>query len=61
MKKLLTLAFMAMLGTSVFAQAKYPYLDTKLSYKERVENLLSLLTPEDIYRPSGHPKLQLVE
>ena len=47
MKKLLTLAFMAMLGTSVFAQAKYPYLDTKLSYKERVENLLSLLTPEE--------------
>ena len=38
---------MAMLGTSVFAQAKYPYLDTKLSYKERVENLLSLLTPEE--------------
>ena len=36
-----------MLGTSVFAQAKYPYLDTKLSYKERVENLLSLLTPEE--------------
>ena len=47
MKKLLTLAVMAMLGTSVFAQAKYPYLDTKLSYKERVENLLSLLTPEE--------------
>ena len=38
---------MAMLGTSVFAQAKYPYLDTKLSNKERVENLLSLLTPEE--------------
>ena len=47
MKKLLTLAITAMLGTSVFAQAKYPYLDTKLSYKERVENLLSLLTPEE--------------
>ena len=40
---------MAMLGTSVFAQAKYPYLDTKLSYKERVENLLSLrLVPTGI-------------
>ena len=38
---------MAMLGTSVFAQAKYPFQDTKLSYKERVENLLSLLTPEE--------------
>ena len=47
MKRLLTLAITAMLGTSVFAQAKYPYLDTKLSYKERVENLLSLLTPEE--------------
>ena len=29
------------------AQAKYPFLDTKLSNKERVENLLSLLTPEE--------------
>ena len=47
MKRLLTLAITAMLGTSVFAQAKYPYLDTKLSYKDRVENLLSLLTPEE--------------
>ena len=47
MKRLLALVITAMLGTSVFAQAKYPYLDTKLSYKERVENLLSLLTPEE--------------
>ena len=47
MKRLLTLAITAMLGTSVFAQAKYPYLDTKLSYKDRVENLLSMLTPEE--------------
>ena len=36
-----------MMGASVFAQVKYPYLDTKLSNKERVENLLSLLTPEE--------------
>ena len=36
-----------MLGTTTFAQPKYPYLDTKLSNKERVENLLSLLTPEE--------------
>ena len=36
-----------MLGTAVWAQAKYPFLDTKLSNKERVENLLSLLTPEE--------------
>ena len=47
MKRLLTLAIVAMMGVSVFAQTKYPYLDTKLSYKDRVENLLSLLTPEE--------------
>ena len=47
MKRLLTLAIVAMTGVSVFAQTKYPYLDTKLSYKDRVENLLSLLTPEE--------------
>ena len=29
------------------AVARYPYQDTKLSYAERVENLLSLLTPEE--------------
>ena len=28
-------------------KAKYPYLNTALSYKERVENLISLLTPEE--------------
>ena len=39
MKRLLTLAIVAMTGVSVFAQTKYPYLDTKLSYKDRVENL----------------------
>ena len=39
MKRLLTLAIVAMMGVSVFAQTKYPYLDTKLSYKDRVENL----------------------
>ena len=47
MKRLLTLAISVMLGASVYAQAKYPFLDTKLSNKERVENLLSLLTPEE--------------
>ena len=47
MKRLLTLTIAAMMGASVFAQVKYPYLDTKLSNKERVENLLSLLTPEE--------------
>ena len=47
MKRLLTLTIAAMLGITAFGQAKYPYLDTKLSNKERVENLLSLLTPEE--------------
>ena len=47
MKRLLTLAISVMLGASVWGQAKYPFLDTKLSNKERVENLLSLLTPEE--------------
>ncbi|MBQ4224329.1 MAG: hypothetical protein II674_10870, partial [Prevotella sp.] len=30
-----------------FTEGGYPYLDTRLSYEERVENLLSLLTPEE--------------
>ena len=47
MKRLITLTISVMLGASVWAQAKYPFLDTKLSNKERVENLLSLLTPEE--------------
>ena len=47
MKKLLTLAISVMLGASAWGQVKYPFLDTKLSNKERVENLLSLLTPEE--------------
>ncbi|MBR6885210.1 MAG: hypothetical protein IKN01_05835, partial [Prevotella sp.] len=29
------------------AVSKYPYQDTSLSYAERVENLISLLTPEE--------------
>ena len=47
MKRLLTLAISVMMSASVWGQAKYPFLDTKLSNKERVENLLSLLTPEE--------------
>ena len=47
MKKFLTLTIAAMMGASVLAQVKYPYQDTKLSNQERVENLLSLLTPEE--------------
>ena len=30
-----------------FTEGGYPYLDTRLPYRERVENLLSLLTPEE--------------
>ena len=47
MKRLFIIAISAMLGTAAMAQAKYPFLDTKLTNKERVENLLSLLTPEE--------------
>ena len=47
MKKLLVLAMTAMLATSVSAQTKSPFQNPPLSNKERVENLLSLLTPEE--------------
>ena len=47
MKRLLIFAISAMLGTAAFAQTKYPFQDPTLSNKERVENLLSLLTPEE--------------
>ena len=47
MKKLLGLAVTAMLATTASAQMKYPFLDPTLSNKERVENLLSLLTPDE--------------
>jgi beta-glucosidase len=47
MKKLLVLAIVALLATSVSAQTKYPFQNPKLTYQERVENLLSLLTPEE--------------
>ena len=47
MKKLLGLAVTAMLATTASAQMKYPFQDPTLSNKERVENLLSLLTPDE--------------
>ncbi|MBR1409806.1 MAG: glycoside hydrolase family 3 C-terminal domain-containing protein [Prevotella sp.] len=47
MKRICTLAISSVMVLSVWAQAKYPFLDTKLSNKERVENLISLLTPEE--------------
>ena len=46
MKRLRILAA-AILSTTAMAQPKYPFQDTKLPNKERVENLLSLLTPEE--------------
>ena len=48
MKKLLILAAAAWLFvTDGTAQTKYPFQDTSLSRRERVENLISLLTPEE--------------
>ena len=47
MKKLLGLAVTAMLATTASAQMKYPFQDPTLSNKKRVENLLSLLTPDE--------------
>ena len=47
MKKLLLLAVGAMLTTVVSAQFKYPFQNPSLSNKERVENLISLLTPDE--------------
>ena len=48
MKKLLILATAAwLLATDGTAQTKYPFQDTSLSRRERVENLISLLTPEE--------------
>ena len=47
MKKLFLLALTALLTSTVSAQVKYPFQDPKLSREERVENLLSLLTPDE--------------
>jgi len=52
MKRLLTLVPALAISLSVGAQqpvnkADYPFWDTKLSNQERVENLISLLTPEE--------------
>ena len=47
MKRLLFMAVTAMLTTSATAQMKYPFQDPSLPNKERVENLLSLLTPDE--------------
>ena len=44
MKKIL-LAFTILLTVEVSAQYKYPFQNPDLPYQERVENLISLLTP----------------
>jgi beta-glucosidase len=46
-KTIVILAVSAMLTTSASAQVKYPFQDSSLSNEQRVENLLSLLTPEE--------------
>ena len=45
-KTIITLS-VAMLAVSASAQVKYPFQNPSLSNKERVENLLSLLTPDE--------------
>ncbi len=47
MKKLSLLALIVLLTSTVSAQVKYPFQDPNLSREERVENLLSLLTPDE--------------
>ena len=47
MKEFLGFAMAAMLATTVSAQVTYPFQNPSLSNEERVENLLSLLTPEE--------------
>ena len=47
MKKLSLLALVALLTSTLSAQVKYPFQDPSLSREERVENLLSLLTPDE--------------
>ncbi|MCQ2203541.1 MAG: glycoside hydrolase family 3 C-terminal domain-containing protein [Bacteroidales bacterium] len=49
---LFSLAVSSIVSTSIVAQEKaescdYPFMNTKLSNEERVENLISLLTPEE--------------
>ena len=47
MKEFLGFAMAAMLATTVSAQVTYPFQNPSLSNEKRVENLLSLLTPEE--------------
>ena len=47
MKRILIVAIAAVMTGALHAQVKYPFQDPTLSNQERVENLLSLLTPEE--------------
>ena len=47
LQKTIIILFATLLVHSVSAQVKYPFQDPSLSNKERVENLLSLLTPDE--------------
>jgi beta-glucosidase len=47
LQKTIIILFATLLAHSASAQVKYPFQDPSLSNKERVENLLSLLTPDE--------------
>lgn len=47
MKKTFVFLFVCLLAGPASAQYLYPFQNPSLSYKERVENLISLLTPEE--------------
>ena len=47
MKKFLFFGFLAALTINVHAQQKYPWQNPQLPTAERVENLISMLTPEE--------------
>ena len=47
MKKTFVFLLVCLLAGHASAQYRYPFLNPSLSYQERVENLISLLTPEE--------------
>ena len=47
MKKIVLFAFIVLLTACESQQVQYPFQNTKLSNKKRVENLLSMLTPDE--------------
>ncbi len=46
-KRLSLLVFVGLLTGKATAQYQYPFQNPALAYQERVENLISLLTPEE--------------